>query len=134
MQHLVALHLRNHMHGVIAGSIYVFTPSASDADGDALTFAISNMPEWATFDTSTGQLTGTPPPASIGAFTNISISVSDGQSTTSLVPFSIEVVAPLTIAGNPPTEVAVGSSYDFKPTTNAASGAALTFSVANQPS
>jgi len=119
---------------VIAGSTYVFTPTASDADGDALTFAISNVPDWATFDTSTGQLTGTPPPASIGAFTNISISVSDGQSTASLTPFSIEVVAPLTIAGNPPTEVALGSSYDFKPTTNAASGTALTFSVANQPS
>ena len=43
---------------VIAGSTYVFTPTASDADGDALTFAISNMPDWATFDTSTGQLTG----------------------------------------------------------------------------
>jgi hypothetical protein len=119
---------------VIAGSSYVFTPSASDADGDTLTFAISNMPDWATFDTSTGQLTGTPPPASIGAFTNVAISVSDGQSTTSLAPFSIEVVAPLTIAGNPPTEVAVGSPYDFKPTTNAGSGAALTFSVANEPS
>lgn len=118
----------------IAGSSYAFTPTASDADGDALTFSIANMPAWAIFDPTTGKLSGTPPPASIGTYANIAISVSDGQASTSLAPFSIEVVAPLTISGTPQTTVAVGSSYDFRPTTNAGSGTALTFSIANQPS
>jgi len=119
---------------VLAGNPYSFTPTASDADGDALTFAIANLPSWASFDTRTGNLTGTPPPASTGSYANISISVSDGQATTSLAPFAIDVVAPLTISGNPPTEGSVGSSYTFQPTANAASGATLTFSIANQPS
>lgn len=118
---------------VIAGSSYAFTPNATDADGDTLTFTIANMPDWASFDTSTGKLSGTPPPASIGTYANVSISVSDGQTSTSLAPFSIAVVAPLTISGNPPTVIAVGSSYTFQPSTNAPSGTALIFSIANAP-
>src|SRR5580698_2088663 len=118
---------------VIAGSAYSFTPTASDADGDTLTFAVSNLPDWANFDPSSGTLSGTPPPASIGSYPNISISVSDGQATTSLAPFAIAVLAPLTISGNPPTEVAVGTMYTFQPTTNAASGTGLVFAVMNKP-
>ena len=119
---------------VIAGSMYTFTPSASDSDGDALTFAIANLPAWASFDTSTGTLTGTPPPASIGTYTNISISVSDGQSSASLPSFSVEVVGPLTISGNPDTTVTVGSTYQFQPSTNVVAGTPLTYSISNKPS
>jgi hypothetical protein len=118
---------------VIAGSAYSFTPTASDADGDALTFSVTNLPAWAGFDPSTGTLSGTPPPASIGSYSNISISVSDGQATSALAPFAIAVIAPLTISGNPSTEVAVGATYAFQPTTNAASGTGLVFSVMNKP-
>jgi large repetitive protein len=119
---------------VIAGNSYSFIPTASDADNDTLTFSITNLPDWASFDPSTGALTGTPPPASVGSYPNISISVSDGQSNVSLAPFAIQVVAPLIISGNPPTEVAVGTMYTFQPTTNAASGTGLVFSVMNKPS
>ena len=119
---------------VIAGTAYSFTPTAADADGDTLTFSISNQPDWADFDPTTGTLSGTPPPASIGSYSNITISVSDGQATAALTPFNITVVAPLTISGNPSTEVAVGTAYSFEPTTNAAAGTALTFSVMNLPS
>jgi hypothetical protein len=119
---------------VLAGNSYSFTPTASDADNDTLTFSITNMPAWASFDATTGTLSGTPPPASIGSYPNITISVSDGQATTSLAPFAIQVVAPLTISGNPPTTVAVGTEYTFEPTTNAASGTGLSFSVMNKPS
>jgi hypothetical protein len=118
---------------VIAGSSYAFTPTATDADGDTLSFTVVNLPEWASFDPSTGKLSGTPPPASIGTYTSISISVSDGQTSASLAPFSIAVVPPLTISGNPPTVIAVGSNYTFQPSTNAPSGTALTFSITNEP-
>ena len=97
---------------VIAGNGYSFTPTASDADNDTLSFSVTNLPDWASFDASTGALTGTPPPASIGSYPNISISVSDGQLSTALAPFAIQVIAPLTLSGNPPTEVAVGTPYD----------------------
>src|SRR5262245_28788244 len=45
---------------VTSGQTYSFQPSASDANGDALTFSISNRPAWASFSTSTGLLAGTP--------------------------------------------------------------------------
>jgi hypothetical protein len=45
---------------VTAGSAYSFIPAASDGDGDTLTFSIVNKPSWASFSTSTGELSGTP--------------------------------------------------------------------------
>ena len=73
------------------GSTYSFQPSASDADGNALTFSIQNRPAWATFSTSTGLLTGTPTSADVGTFANVTISVSDGTAIVSLPAFTITV-------------------------------------------
>jgi hypothetical protein len=77
---------------VNTGSAYTFRPTASDPDGDKLTFSISNRPSWASFNTSTGQLSGTPTAAQAGSYGNIVIKVSDGKATTSLPAFSINVV------------------------------------------
>ncbi len=118
---------------VIAGQGYAFLPTASDPDGDELTFSIANKPDWASFDAASGLLNGTPPPAAVGTSADITISVSDGQDTVSLDVFSITVEAPLTISGTPETEVSVGGTYDFTPSTNAPSGATLSFSIANKP-
>ena len=78
---------------VAEGSTYVFQPSASDADGDSLTFSIQNRPSWASFNGSTGRLYGTPDAADVGNYDNIKIAVSDGAATTSLPAFSIAVNA-----------------------------------------
>ena len=78
---------------VTAGSSYSFTPSAADADGNNLTFAITNKPSWATFSTTTGALTGTPTTSNVGATAGIGISVNDGTVTTSLAPFTLTVNA-----------------------------------------
>lgn len=75
-----------------AGSAYSFRPTASDADGNTLTYSIANRPSWATFSTSTGQLSGTPSASQVGTYGNIVISVSDGKATASLPAFSIAVV------------------------------------------
>ncbi|MGE4319522.1 MAG: DUF1566 domain-containing protein [Deferribacterales bacterium] len=56
---------------------YSFTPSATDADNDTLTWSIANKPDWATFNESTGALTGT---ATAGIYEGITITVSDGTS------------------------------------------------------
>jgi hypothetical protein len=119
--------------GVVAGSLYSFTPTASDPGGHALTFSIQNPPSWASFRTASGTLAGTPTAANAGTYTNIVISVSDGTQSASLAPFSIKVTAPLTISGTPGTQVAAGKSYSFQPTTNAPSGSALNFSIQNRP-
>jgi len=75
------------------GQAYSFTPTASDPDGDSLTFSISNRPTWASFNTSTGSLSGTPGAADVGVYTNIVISVLDGQASDSLPSFNISVEA-----------------------------------------
>lgn len=76
---------------VAAGSSYSFSPTAADANGDRLSFAIENRPAWATFSTVTGALTGTPTTAHIGTYANVVIRVSDGTTSTALTAFSISV-------------------------------------------
>ncbi len=75
-----------------AGSEYTFTPTAQDVDNDTLTFSIQNKPSWASFDTTTGTLSGTPSTANVGIYSNIIITVDDGRGgTASLTAFDIEV-------------------------------------------
>jgi hypothetical protein len=120
---------------VTAGQAYSFTPTASGPAGLTLTFSVQNLPSFATFSTSTGTLSGTPPAAYVGTFTNIVISVSDGQASASLAPFSIQVNAQLpTISGTPATQVTAGQAYSFTPTASGPAGLTLTFSVQNLPS
>ncbi len=78
---------------VAANSTYTFQPTASDPDGDVLTFSIQNPPPWASFDAATGKLTGTPGAGNVGAYDNIAISVTDGAADASLSAFSINVEA-----------------------------------------
>lgn len=117
--------------------VYSFSPVASDPDGDALTFSIVNRPPWATFNTSTGRLSGTPTATSVGEYVEISISVSDGNAQAALAPFSIIVDqanrAP-SISGSPLTAAREGQLYEFLPTAADVDGDALSFSIANKPS
>ena len=77
---------------ILIGDGYAFTPSASDADGDALTFSIRNKPYWADFDAASGTLSGSVSLGETGEYRNILISVSDGKISVSLPYFSIAVV------------------------------------------
>lgn len=122
---------------VISGTAYSFQPTASDPDGNPLTFSITNKPSWATFSTTTGRLQGTPTSSNVGTFSNIVIRVSDGQATAQLPAFSIVVSAPANrppvISGTPPTSVVVGTAYSFQPTASDPDGNALTYSITNAP-
>jgi len=122
---------------VVAGNQYAFTPAAADPDGHALTFSILNAPSWASFSASTGQLSGSPPTADVGVFSNIVITASDGTLTASLPAFSIQVLAAAndtpTISGIPPTSVVAGSNYSFKPSATDPAGKVLTFSIQAMP-
>jgi len=120
---------------IAVGSPYAFTPTASDADNNTLTFSIQNRPAWASFDAASGRLSGTP--TQVGSFSNIAISVSDGTSAVALAPFSITVSQtanrPPVIGGTPPTSVTAGQAYTFTPTASDPDGNTLTFTVANAP-
>jgi len=76
---------------VVVGRTYSFTPSASDPDGDLLSFSIQNKPSWATFNSASGQLSRTPQSGNEGSYTNIFISVSDGNLISTLPGFTITV-------------------------------------------
>src|SRR5215469_10425305 len=78
---------------VTVGQSYSFTPTASDSQGRALVFAIANMPVWASFNTSNGQLSGTSTAGSVGTYSNIVIAVSDGLKTATLPAFAVQVLA-----------------------------------------
>ena len=130
---------------IVAGTPYTFQPSASDTDGDALTFSIQNLPSWATFDAASGLLSGTPTAANVGTSAQITISVADGNAMSDLPPFTIQVTAapstpppppsdPPTITGTPATTVQAGSHYAFQPATTDPSGGVLTFSITGMPS
>ena len=122
---------------VNSGEAYGFRPSASDPEGQKLSFAVTGLPSWARFDSATGTLSGTPTYANAGTYGGIVISVSDGQASTALAPFSINVVgintAP-TISGAPSASVAAGQSYAFTPTASDVDGQTLTFAISNKPS
>jgi len=99
--------------GVPAGSIttgqtYSFQPTASDPDGQTLTYSVTGLPAWATFNASTGRLSGTPSSSYTGTFAGIVITVSDGTASASLPAFSITVAAPTTgsatLRWTPPTQ------------------------------
>ena len=120
---------------VTIGSSYSFTPTASDPDNDLLSFSITGKPSWASFNSGTGRLSGTP--NNTGTNSNIRISVTDGSASASLAAFSITVIdlpnrAP-TISGAPVAAVNVGSSYSFTPTASDPDNDNLTFSISGKP-
>jgi len=97
-----------------AGLAYEFTPQASDPDGDALKFRVSNKPAWASFDQATGRLWGTPQDANVGVNVDIKISVTDGKLSAGLPRFAITVdqiaAGSVTLSWYPPTQNADGSA------------------------
>ncbi len=72
---------------------FVFTPTATDPDGDPLTFSVRGLPGWADFDASSGLISGVPGPGDVGMYSGISVSVSDGSLSAALPSFSVEVIA-----------------------------------------
>jgi hypothetical protein len=101
---------------VEVGTNYSFLPASDDPDGDILTFSIDGLPEWAEFDSTTGSLSGTPAVGDENVYGNILISVSDGEFTESLGPFSIEVLSSgtglgsITLSWTAPTQNEDGSA------------------------
>jgi hypothetical protein len=84
----------------VVGRPFSFQPTATDSDGDALSFSIKGKPSWASFDNSTGHLWGTPSPTDAGTRQKIRISVSDGEHTDALPQFVLPVASTSTLKSN----------------------------------
>ena len=101
---------------VSVGQTFTLTPNVSGGNGKTLTFSVANAAPWMTFNTSTGMLTGSPTASDVGTYSNVVISVSDGQQSASAAPFTIQVVAAGAATGTadvswtPPTTNTDGST------------------------
>jgi len=95
-------------NAVVISNAYSFTPGASDPDGDTLSFNVQNKPAWANFNGTTGALSGTPTLGDVGNYSNIGISVSDGDMSDSLPAFSVTVMqnadGSITLSWTAPTQ------------------------------
>ena len=65
------------------GELLEFTISASDPDGDPLTYSASNLPSGASFDAQTRTFSWTPGSGQAGSYPNVHFAVSDGELTDS---------------------------------------------------
>jgi hypothetical protein len=77
----------------VSGSNFSFTPSASDPDGDKITFSASGLPGWAKFNAANGRISGTPGHTDAGT-TSVTVRVTDGSLSASYT-FQLKVVRPL---------------------------------------
>jgi hypothetical protein len=81
----------NPASSVVVGATYSFSPSLTAPTGSKLTYSVQNKPAWASFNNTSGTLSGTPDASNVGTYANIVISVSDGSATASLARFPITV-------------------------------------------
>lgn len=122
---------------------YIFVTTAYDMDGDRLTFSVANEPPWASIHPQWGWFGGTPRASDVGTYSNIVISVTDGQQTVSLAPFSIEVVdeiadagganRPPRISGTPDDWILEGDNYVFIPEASDRDSSLIWFKIENRP-
>ena len=114
-----------------------FTISATDADGDTLTYSARNLPTGATFNTSTRVFTWTPTYSQSGTYSNVTFTVSDGKGGTDSEAITITV----TNVNRAPVLAAIGNKtvsenvcFDFTVSATDADGDTLTYSASNLPS
>jgi hypothetical protein len=93
------------------GQAYRFQPNAVHlSKGHRPSFTITNRPAWASFNSSSGKLTGTPTASDVGMFPNIEIGLVADTVHASLPTFSITVVPPQPVAPQPVAPQPVASA------------------------
>ena len=123
---------------VTAGQTLSFTISATDPDGDNLTYSASNLPAGASFNASTRTFSWTPYPSQPGYYHDIRFQVSDGSLTDS-ESITITVNQPvvenrapvLNPVGN--KTVTAGQTLSFTISATDPDGDSLTYSAFNLP-
>jgi hypothetical protein len=74
-----------------------------------VTFSITGQPTWATFNSTTGALSGTPSAQDVGTTSTVTITASNASGTVAIGPFSIQVAAAggagsVNLSWEPPSE------------------------------
>ena len=96
---------------VYIGQTLTFTVSATDANGDALTYSSSNLPAGASFNPATRTFQWTP--AQSGIYNNVRFDVSDG-SMTDFKTTTITVNNPVNVAVSPSSKIVIqGQTFNL---------------------
>ncbi len=119
------------------GELLAFTVSASDADGDGLTFTADNLPPGAVFDPATQVFSWTPAAGQNGVYTNVSFTVTDDG----FIPLSDSEDMTMTVSANSApvldpigdTSAYEGELFEFTVSASDADGDSLSFSADNLP-
>jgi hypothetical protein len=117
-------------------AVLSFTTSATDADGDTLTYSASNLPTGAVFNTSTQNFSWTPTYNQAGSYPNIHFQVSDGILTASenitIIVYNADRAPVLNTIGNKTVNETSPLSFNIAATDP--DGDTLTYSTSNLPS
>ncbi|MEK6567159.1 MAG: putative Ig domain-containing protein, partial [Candidatus Omnitrophota bacterium] len=120
---------------IAEGSVLTFTLSASDADGDSLTYSSSNLPTGASFNVNSRRFSWTPTFPQVGSY-NVTFSVNDGNGGTASETVIITVISAnrdpvLGVIGN--KSVIENSALTFTLSATDLDGDTLTYSSSNLP-
>ena len=118
------------------GSVLSFTVSATDPDGDAITYSASSLPSGASFNASTRTFSWTPSYAQSGTYNNVHFEVTDGSLTASenirITVNNVNGPPVLSSIGN--KSVNEGSLLSFTISATDPDGDTMTYSASNLPS
>ena len=99
----------------VVGQRWSYQPSISSPDGTSVTVSATRLPDWMSLDPATGLLQGTPSEGDVRTWTNIRLTVNNGQESTQLAAFSVNVIAQgaamgtATVSWSAPTQRVDGS-------------------------
>jgi len=118
------------------GELLEFTISATDSNGDPLTYSASNLPSGASFDTGTSTFSWTPGSGQEGSYPNVHFEVTDGELTD-----AEDITITVNSVNNPPVLTAIGNKsvnegelIQFTISAIDPDGDSLTCSASNLPS
>ncbi len=119
----------------LSGQLYQYQITASDPDGDELTYSLVQSPQGMSVSAA-GLLSWSPTNAQAGSHT-VQVAVSDPKGGSALQEFTIVVTstgnhAPQ-IVGNPPTDIVFGTNYAYYVQGTDSDGDALTYNLTQGP-
>ncbi|WP_175573126.1 polysaccharide lyase family 8 super-sandwich domain-containing protein, partial [Thalassotalea sp. PP2-459] len=112
------------------GVAYSFIPSAADPDGDILNYSIDwhgSKPSWATFNSSTGEISGTPTNEA-QTYIGIEMCVNDGDLWACIDDLTISINRRPELSGTP-ANWKEGVAYSFIPTAADPDGDILNYTI-----
>lgn len=123
------------------GQAYRYQVTATDADGDILTYSLTENPSWLSINSQTGAITGTAPSVNADTQYNVVVRVSDG---TDFAKQSFTVIVknvPIPPANKPPvitstpiTRVNEGQAYNYQVVAEDPDNSSLIYTLTQAPS